>query len=231
MALNKWFLALYFYWKVWFVPCCALFLCQAGIHKFQRIANTVPLGVQYCTMKETQLMANLLPRLNLMSLFLFVSLEQLKMKVSSCKVATNQIISMQAIWLLVLVMCTWWKHCKILKSRLNDGSLMRLMIFPCVCSHISATRASRNRIINAGFLHRKRWSSRTWTLGRMRRVSGNFLMNPGLRTSWTTRGSLWNRRTSCPFLQVQEKVPKMFWILLKANVWVTQLNMQILACV
>lgn len=56
-------------------PCCALFFfCQPGIHKVQRIANTVPLSVQYCTMKETQLMPHLLPRLKRMSLFLFVSL-------------------------------------------------------------------------------------------------------------------------------------------------------------
>lgn len=117
---------------------------------------------------------------------------------------------MKTIWLLVLVMCTWWKNYKRLKSQLNDGSLMRLMLFPCVYSHISATKASRNRVINAGFLHRKRWSSRTWTLGRMKRVSGNFLINPGLRTSWMTRGSSWKRRTSCSFLHVQEKVQKMF---------------------
>lgn len=128
------------------------------------------------------------------------------MKVCSCKVATNQIISMKAIWLLVVVMITWWKNYKRLER--NDGSLMRLMMFPCVYSHISATKASRNRVINAGFLHRKCWSSRTSTLGRMRRVSGNILMNPGLRTSWITRGSSWNRRTSCCFLQVQEKVQK-----------------------
>lgn len=117
---------------------------------------------------------------------------------------------MKTIWLLVLVMCTWWKNYKRLESQLNDGLLMRLMIFPCVYSHISATKASRNRIINAGFLHRKRWSSRTWAPGRISRVSGNFLMNPGLITSWITIGSLWNWRTPCPFLQVQEKVQQMF---------------------
>lgn len=71
------------------------------------------------------------------------------------------------------------------------------MIFPCPHSHISATKASHDRVINAGFPHRE---------SSVLNEEGQWKFPPHFRLEnfLNDQRGFENRRPSCPFLRVQK---------------------------
>lgn len=77
-------------------------------------------------------------------------------------------------------------------------------------------------VLFASFVLRELLSSKTWNPCCTRRDSGSSLMNSTLRTSWTTRESLWSRKPSCRSLQVEDPEPEASFLTCVLNrAWLT----------